>query len=225
MKLWDGKDLKGLWKFTVKIDGVNATWDGEKFVSRSNKPLYNINHLEDFLQPEKGEVYEVFCGSFKKSNSLTRRSKDSSELVTQFEMFDLEPEVDPRLGLCTMVDPIADDIEKLFRGVLESGYEGLVLRGPNDERLKVKDKLTFDVIVTGITEGKGKNVGKVGAMITDKGKVSSGLSDKQREEFFDGSIIGQMIEAECMEVTENGKMRHARFIRIRDDKPLEEADG
>lgn len=225
MKLWNGEDLKGLWKFSVKIDGVNATWDGEKFVSRSNKPLYNVNQLALFLQPEVGEVYEVFCGSFKRSNSLTRRSRDSSELVTQFEMFDLEPHLDPRLGLFEMNNPCAEDIQITFEAILEQGYEGLVLRGPNGERLKVKDKLTFDVIVTGITEGKGKNVGKVGAMITSKGKVSSGLSDKQREEFYDGSIIGQMIEAECMEVTEKGKMRHARFLRIRDDKPMEEADG
>ena len=227
MKLWQKNDLEGRWDITVKLDGVNATWDGEKFISRKNKPLHNINHLEGALDPEKGEVYEVFCGSFKKSNSLTRRSKNNSELVTEFEMFDLEPEIDPRLYLCTLENPTAEEITAVFEAVLKGGYEGLVLRGPNGERLKVKDKITLDLIVIDITEGSGRNAGKVGALVTSKGKVS-GMSDVQREEFWEhggANIIGEMIEVEAMELTEYGNMRHARFIRIREDKPVEEADG
>ncbi len=227
MKLWEKNDLEGRWDITVKLDGVNATWDGEKFISRKNKPLHNVNHLEELLVPEKGEVYEVFCGSFKKSNSLTRRSKNNSELVTEFEMFDLEPEIDPRLYLCALQDPTFEEIDSVFQAILRGGYEGLVLRGPNGERLKVKDKITLDLIVIDITEGTGRNAGRVGALVTSKGKVS-GMSDWLRWEFWEhggANIIGKMIEVECMELTEYGNMRHARFIRIRDDKLMEEADG
>ena len=227
MKLWNGEDLKGTWDITVKIDGINARWDGDRFVSRSNKPIHNVNHLAGLLDPEVDEIYEVFCGNFKRSKSLTGRSKNDSELVTQFEMFDLEPICDPRLKLVGIVDPTKENIEELFRGVLANGYEGLVLRGPNGERLKVKDKLTFDLIVLDITEGKGRNEGRVGALVTSMGKVS-GMSDAERGYFWGRNgknIIGKMIECECMELTEYGKMRHARFIRVRDDKPKGEADG
>lgn len=226
MKLWNGKDLEGEWGITVKIDGVNATWDGKRFVSRANKPLYNINHLCDVLQPEKGETYEVFCGSFKKTISIVRSSKNSLEEVQGAEMFDLEPEIDPRLGLIKMTDPTATAINTVFKAVRDHGYEGLVLRGPNGERYKVKDKITLDLIVTGITEGKGRNAGRVGALVTSMGKVS-GLSDHQRIEWWNdpNEIIGKMITAECMELTEANKMRHGRFVYVRYDKPMEEADG
>ena len=226
MKLWNNEDLKGVWGFTVKIDGVNATWDGEKFVSRRNKPLHNVSHLGKLIGAEKGEVYEIFCGSFKRTSSIVRRSKDDSELVTEPELFDLEPEIDPRLGLFELENPTAKEIKQVFDEVRRKGYEGLVLRGPNGERLKVKDKITLDLIVLDVIEGKGRNKGRTGALVTSKGKVS-GMSDQQREEFWHhggADIIGQMIEVECMELTEYGKMRHARFIRVRDDKPLEESD-
>lgn len=144
MKVWGGKDLKGEWLFTVKLDGVNATWDGEKFVSRRNKPLHNVNHLADVLGVEKGEVYEVFCGNVKRTRSILRRSKNDSELVSEFEMFDIEPDIDPRLMLVVLKDPTQDEINLLIRSVLGKGYEGLVLRGPNGERLKVLEEADED---------------------------------------------------------------------------------
>jgi ATP-dependent DNA ligase len=53
------------------------------------------------------------------------------------------------------------------------------------------------------------------------------MSDAQREEFWEhggANIIGKMIEVECLELTEYDKMRHPRFLRIREDKPFLEAD-
>jgi DNA ligase-1 len=226
MKLWNCEDLKGEWIITVKIDGVNATWDGGKFVSRRGKPLYNANEAGRAVGAEEGEVYEIFCGSFKETISIVRSNKNPKREVTEFELFDLEPEIDPRLYLLTMEDPTAEKVKELFKGVIDKGYEGLVLRGPNGERLKVKDKITLDLIVLDVVEGKGRNKGRVGALVTSRGKVS-GMTDAQREEFWEHggvNIIGRMIEVECMQLTEAGKMRHARFTRVRDDKPLEESD-
>jgi len=224
VKLWGGEDLKGIWDITVKIDGVNAIWDGKGFVSRRGKPLYNANEAGVQVGAKKDEVYEIFCGSFKETISIVRSSVTERRPVTEYELFDLEPFIDPRLFLITLEDPTADEINQLFKGVIDKGYEGLVLRGENGERLKVKDKITLDLIVLDVVEGKGRNKGRTGALVTSKGKVS-GMTDDQREEFWNRDIIGKMIEAECMELTEAGKMRHARFIRVREDKPLEEADG
>ena len=218
MKLWKGNDLEGEWEFTVKIDGVHAIWDKDKgFLSRNGKPLYNANDSGREIGADHGEEYELFCGSFKETISIVRSSKTEKRSVTKYEIFDLEPEIDPRLYLFTMINPYAEDVEIVFKEVIDKGYEGLVLRGPNGERLKVKDKITLDLTVTDVVEGKGRNKGRVGALVTSRGKVS-GMTDKEREEFWEGDIIGKVIEVECMELTESGKMRHARFIRIRDDK-------
>jgi hypothetical protein len=228
MKLWKENDLEGMWDITVKIDGVNAIWSAEKgFLSRREKPLYNANQAGMDVGAIEGEVYEIFCGSFKETISIVRSSKTEKREVTEYELFDLEPEIDPRLHLITLENPRADDIKEVFKAVLDKGYEGLVLRGPNGERLKVKDKITLDLTVIDIVEGKGRNKGRVGALVTNMGKVS-GMSDAQREEFWEhggANIIGKIIEVECMEVTEAGKLRHARFIRERWDKPEDEVDN
>jgi len=225
MKRWDGKDLKGIWDITVKIDGVNAIWTPAGFTSRRGKLLYNADEAGKQVGAKSGETYEIFCGTFKETISIVRSSKTEKRPVTEYELFDLEPAIDPRLFLITLEDPTAEDIERLFKGVLDKGYEGLVLRGENGERLKVKSKITLDLIVTGMTEGKGRNAGRCGALITSRGKVS-GMSDEQREDFWNHpeNIVGYMIEAEAMELTEAGKMRHGSFVRIRYDKPMEESD-
>jgi ATP-dependent DNA ligase len=99
---------------------------------------------------------------------------------------------------------------------VSQGYEGLVLR-QGDRWLKVKPKETYDVLVTGIVEGTGKYAGKLGALITDMGKVGTGFTDKDREDLFT-LPINTIIEVECMELTPKGKFRHPRFIRVRYDK-------
>ncbi len=223
MKVWNNEALVGHWIITAKVDGVNATWDGERFVSRRGKPLNNVNHVGASIGAKDGEVYEIFCGSFKDTISVVRSHDSPEHSVIDGMLFDLEPEIDPRLVVVTIKDPTTKEIKALFDGVRAKGYEGLVLRGPNGERLKVKEKLTLDLIVLGVTEGKGRNAGRTGALITSRGKVS-GMTDQERNDFYGGDIVGKLIEVECMELTEKGNMRHARFIKVRDDKPVEEND-
>lgn len=89
--------------------------------------------------------------------------------------------------------------------------------------MKIKDSITREVTVTGLKEGTGKYVGMCGALIGDyngrKVRVS-GMTDKQREEFWNKpkSIVGKLVEVESQEETEHGSLRHPRFIRVRDDK-------
>nr|WP_283842052.1 hypothetical protein [Bradyrhizobium sp. KB893862 SZCCT0404] len=108
---------------------------------------------------------------------------------------------------------------------IAKGYEGLVLR-QGDVWLKVKPTETYDVLVTGIIEGTGKHKGRMGALMTPMGKVGTGFSDAERVTFWnyckepdDGrGIMGETIEVECMKLTDDGKFRHPRFVRVRPDK-------
>jgi DNA ligase-1 len=87
--------------------------------------------------------------------------------------------------------------------------------------MKMKQKLTFDCRVIDIQPGTGKHTGRMGALIIDLDgvtfKVGTGFTDIQRAELYRLDIIGQIIEVEGMELTELGRVRHPRFIRVRED--------
>jgi DNA ligase-1 len=210
LKLWPGVDLQGVWIFTRKIDGIHAFSDGTNVTSRKGKPLYNIPFASKFKEAE------IFCGSFKESQSITRSSVNAPRLVKEREIFHLDP-IDSRLFMFTSLNPTVLYITTMMNQEISNGNEGLVLYGPDGEVFKVKPVETYDVLIIGITEGKGKNKGRLGAFITPMGKVA-GMTDKEREEYFTPKIIGETIEVDCMQLTPKGKFRHPRFIRMRYDK-------
>ena len=213
-KNWDGKDLKGPWEVTIKIDGVRALWDGEKYVSRNGKPLYNLPARW------KGDPFdcEVYCGSFKETIEKTRAATKDRPIKPS-EMFSLDP-LDKRLHSGVLLDPTSVEIRQRMEEVVAAGYEGLVLR-QGSTWLKVKPTETYDVPVTGIIEGTGKHKGRMGALMTPMGKVGTGFSDLERLAWWgttSQNTIGKIIEVECMKLTPDGKFRHPRFVRIRPDK-------
>lgn len=205
-KLWKGNDLQGTWTVSRKIDGIRALKIGKKVVSRNGKPLYNLDHLS-FVD------VEVFCGTWEETVSAVRTM--SSTAVPKKNIYSLDP-LDKRLFISDVVDPSAGSILDLLKEQVALGDEGLVLR-QGDMWLKVKPFETYDVEVTGLYPGKGKHAGRLGGFYTSKGKVGTGLTDKQREEFMTVPV-GTIIEVECWQLTPKGKFRHPRFKRIRWDK-------
>lgn len=205
---WDGQDLEGLWEITYKIDGVRAISDGKNVTSKHGKPLYNLDHLAHTFRDA-----EIFRGGFKRTIESVRSSK-KVDPVQADEVYSLDP-LDPRLRVGVMaVEMSAERIEWWLDHVVSRGYEGLILR-QGDRWIKVKKFKTYDVTVTGVQEGKGKHTGRMGALITEKGKVGGGFTDEMRERT---DWIGKIIEVKCMELTADGKFRHARYLRTRDDK-------
>lgn len=213
MKLWQGETITSDWLVTLKLDGVQAVYKNGVALSRKGKVLYNLPPMPD-------GIYEVYLGGFKESLQATR-TKNTKVQVLPSDLFRLEPIIDPSLIIHGGSDFDTEEIRQLLLDVLESGYEGLVLRGPNGERLKIKPFETYDVFITGLQEGTNKNKGKLGALITDMGKIGTGFTDKDRTELWNPDIIGEVVEVECMHLTDNGKFRHPRFKRIRYDKAEE----
>lgn len=215
-KLWNGKDLKGEWEVTLKLDGVRMLRDEDgNPVSRSGKPLHNLQNV-----PAEITDAEIFCQDWETSVSLVRTHDAAS--VPLGCVYSLEP-LDTRLCLTLLQNPRASEINRQLAVMVETGYEGLVLR-QGDKWLKVKPSETHDVVVTDVLEGTGKYEGMMGKLVTPLGKVGTGFSDIERSVLWDmkeimpDSIIGKTIEVECMSLTKNGKFRHARFKRVRWDK-------
>lgn len=121
--------------------------------------------------------------------------------------------------------------EGLMINLMEGTYECKRTK----KLLKVKTFKDADVLVTGIVEGTGKNLGKLGAVevkFLHNGKemtceVGSGFTDDERLIYWEHpeSIIGKVIEVKYFEVTQNEKdktkysLRFPTFQhRIRTDK-------
>lgn len=206
MKSWDGTALSGLWIVTYKIDGVRGISLGDVVVSRAGKEIKN-------LPAEVPKDFEIFTGSW--SSTISAISLVGGDTIPKECLYSLQP-LDKRLFCCTIEDPSAEDISSIFEMAMTEGYEGLVLR-QKDVWLKVKSSETYDVEVTALIEGKGRNTGRLGSFQTPLGRVGTGLTDADRETF-KSLPIGTTIEVECMELTPAGKFRHPRFVRVRWDK-------
>lgn len=215
IRTYDGRPFDCPVTITRKIDGVQAKRVGNQVLSRKNKPLYNIPY--ELL--EEGKAYEVFTGDFDETRSIVR-THESARKISIPELYELSPD-NPRLLIAKMDSVTPDEIFSFFTAQIHLGYEGLIIYEHTDDgdvlwKLKITE--TYDVRVTGIQAGKGKHLGRMGALLTTMGKVGTGFTDAMREETWE---IGEIIEVECMEITEDGKFRHPRFIRRRFDKDTE----
>lgn len=216
-----GKDLTGTWHITLKIDGARMLRrpDGTP-VSRADKPLYNLDHISKDITD--AEIYEK---DWETSMGLVRRSVNGSP-VDASKVYSLDP-LDPRLDLGEYDNPSHEYLQKLMETKVAEGYEGLIVR-QGDKWLKYKPKDSADVFITGFQAGTGKHEGRMGALLTNYGKVGTGFDDQQRiwwQQMFDLHglvwLNKQIIQCTYMEWTKAGKMRHPVYEHHRVDKTEE----
>jgi hypothetical protein len=207
LKLWEGQKITGK-DITIKLDGIQVMLNElGKLVSRSGKE--SIHNLDPALL-EPWKKYECFLGSFKETDSVLS-THDHPRKVQKHELYEIWPGTDPRL---VITNHSQATIEELFQFALSQGHEGLVL----DKKYKVKKFETFDVPIIGYKISKeGQFKGLLGAYITPMGDVGTGLTKAMREQ---PHAIGTIIEVGCMELTPDGKFRHARYLRKRWDKDI-----
>lgn len=125
-------------------------------------------------------------------------------------------------------------LEELNRITSLNG-EGVMLRNPTSEYksgrtadlLKVKKFIDAEARVVGRVEGKGRNEGRLGALVCtsmiedlsssekkDQFKVGSGFSDYERE-WENAPQLGSVITYRYFELTDAGKPRFPSFVRVR----------
>lgn len=118
-------------------------------------------------------------------------------------------------------------------------WEGIVVKNPEVafEWYKWKSVETYDCIITGLKEGGGKYIGTLGALLVSQynedGELvevasASGMTDEERHYFWlevpkwldrEEQIV---VEVMAQERTIHGRLRHPRYVRIREDKPPQE---
>jgi DNA ligase-1 len=116
------------------------------------------------------------------------------------------------------------------------GLEGVVVKDQgapyvwkrSGSWIKMKPRDNVDLEIVGANEGEpGKQYeGQLGALVVDfKGvhtEIGTGFSNEERKEFWalhkKGQLVGKTAEIEKGPVTDDGKLFHASFVRIRFDK-------
>ena len=125
------------------------------------------------------------------------------------------------------------------KACLEAGKEGIMVKDVDAKYeckrssswLKIKPFIEVSLAVTGVEEGTGRNVGKLGAIVcegVDDGKkivvnVGSGFTDEQRAEFWEAkdTLAGQVVEVRADAATrsqdseDTWSLRFPRFLRFR----------
>jgi DNA ligase-1 len=140
-----------------------------------------------------------------------------------------------------LVDLDTEEGQKRYKEInalaIAGGYEGIMLKdldaGYEVKRsvawLKLKPFIEVSLTVTGVEEGTGKHLGRLGALICEgdddgrriKVNVGSGLSDSQRNSYWDSrdKLLSMVAEVRADAITQNQdgsySLRFPRFLRFR----------
>ena len=244
-----GIDVKQ-YLISEKLDGVRAIWDGKQLTSRQgnviNAPNWFIKDLPKIaldgeLWLARGQ-FDALSGAVRKDipidvewqkityqifelpnakGDFATRAKQMVEIVKQANL--------PQLKAVTQFRVKDEKALKIkLNQVVKNGGEGLMLHradaqyitGRSDVLLKLKLQLDAEAIVIAHLPGKGKYVGKLGALLVEaqdgiRFKLGTGFSDAQRE---NPPAIGSTITYTYLDKTKNGKPKFASFLRVRDEK-------
>ena len=232
-----------------KLDGVRGYWDGEKLISRQgnaiNAPQWFVKNFPSEVLD--GELW-INRGSFEKVSQIIRCQTCDNEAwrEVRFMIFDLpksseifSKRYEAMKILAAQIDSKylqvidqfevedAEALKKLLNLTVKNGGEGLMLHRKNslyvakrtDDLLKLKTFEDAEAQVIAHVEGKGKNAGKLGALLVEnqekiRFKIGSGFSEEQRK---NPPKIGSTITFKFFGKTKNGTPRFASFWRERNE--------
>ena len=257
------------WLCSEKFDGYRARWIPDKriFLSRNQKEFIAPEWFKDAM-PDTDLDGELFAGREYFQYMGTVRKKvpvDEEWKKIKYMVYDLPEEDDifenridklkkvvkknnSDIVICAKQIKIKsiEQMEKLYKGVLEKGGEGIMLKDPSSEyedkrsnfMLKYKPSFDAEAVIVDYHMGNGKYDGILGGFICkplinydtysiidpdDNHEFSiSGMDDSIRESYKSTHPIGIIITYEYSGKTDSGKPRFPRYLRIRDDVVLKE---
>jgi DNA ligase-1 len=236
-----------------KYDGVRAIWNGESMRSRVDKafypPVWFTENLPNWIALD-GELFTE-RGKFQNTVSIVKKISPVNQEWRKitFNVFDSPTLSGTYMERYTQLQSIIKDIpyvklvtqtrvtsdkqmEELYKKVLEKGGEGLVLRNPSmnyikkrtKDLLKVKPTDDNEGIIINMIEGKGKDTGRMGALVVElknnrsiKFKIGTGFTDALRQNFWNKkqNYKNRLVTFSYKGLTNAGKPRHPVYVRMR----------
>lgn len=242
---YKNQDIAG-WAMSEKLDGVRAYWDGRQLISRQG---YAFTPPKGFTAgfpsfPMDGELYSG-RGRFEQISATVRSASGNWDGI-RLHVFDvpqaqgnlyqrletaskwLKSHPSARFTVIPQVK-VRDKQHALdfLKQVEALGGEGVMLRQPearyasgrNGQLLKLKSEYDDECTVTRHYEGKGRNVGRLGAVGCKNQygefRIGSGFKDKDRDH---PPKIGALITYRYRGFTQKGTPKFATFVRVRSDR-------
>ena len=232
-----------------KLDGVRAVWDGQTLRFRSGNQIHAPRWFVDGLpkQPLDGELW-LGRGSFERLSGIVRRDvpDDADWRQVRYMIFELPGAVGSFRDRAEQISQVVrqihvpwvqeiqqfsvvdrNSLQKQLKDIVKLGGEGLVLHradapyetGRGDILLKMKPSDDAEAVVIGHQPGKGKHLGKMGALRvrTPEGRefsLGTGFTDEQRKT---PPAVGEMVTYRYRNVTNSGLPRFASFLRIHNE--------
>ena len=232
-----------------KYDGVRAIWDGRTLRFRSGRevtaPAWFIAKLPP--TPLDGELwlarrkFDELSGIVRKTVPVDDEWRQLTYLI--FEAPDAAGDFTQRYEKIRQIVAAANwsqlraveqtrvahraELKRRFDAIVKAGGEGMMLHladapyvtGRSDVLLKMKPLLDTEATVVRHLPGKGKYVGKMGALElkTKDGllfRLGTGFTDEVRA---NPPPVGSLVTYTYREITPSGKPRFASFLRVRDD--------
>ncbi|SDK35553.1 DNA ligase-1 [Methylophilus rhizosphaerae] len=230
-----------------KLDGVRAIWDGKQLISRQGNPIhapgwftrgFPTQSLDGELWIGRGQ-FELLSGTVRQSTPSENDWRKVAYYV--FELSNAEGTFSERARQIERIvgnihSPylkaikqfhVSDEasLKRTLDSIVARHGEGLMLHradapyvtGRNHVLLKLKPQLDAEARVIAHVPGKGKYLGKVGALLveTPQGlqfRLGTGFSDAERAQ---PPAIGSIVTYTYRDLTKNGKPKFASFLRVR----------
>lgn len=213
------KDSTARFNATTKILGTDGIKTGIDFVC-----FDYVKNVEAFLNFEEIELQR-----YKRLNMLETMLKTRNLKHIQL--------VPVYMNNKKATQETIDEIYSIYESKIGEGEEGLIIdlsdssyvRAKGTTMFKLKPEVTGDFKVIGLTEGEGKDKGRLGAFIIEYKNntvnVGSGLTDEIREQVWSNQefYLNKLIEVTYFGETQDEKtqlysLRLPRFKRFRHDK-------
>lgn len=222
-------DLDQSYRFGVMFDGEMVA-DSAKFGDISGA-IHRKDHVATYARFHCFHAMPLNRFDLAEDNvPALQRTIQLAKCLVRLEQ-DLIRYNEPRYVTCDK------DVDQLYARFRSKNLEGAMVKDLSKPWvgkrsfawMKMKPEETEDIIVSSLKRGTGKYAGTLGALICHRvlkgGKLGarvqvSGMTDAQRDVWwsYPKRIVGKMIEVAFHEATEIGKLRHPRFVRVRDDK-------
>lgn len=244
------QDVAGWW-MSEKLDGVRGYWDGKQLYSKGGKVLAPPVEFTAGLPPfaVEGELWAGRSRFEQTVSCVNREQPHAGWLKLKFGIFDIPQEPGTfrnRIGKAkAWIEEnkpeyafVIDQVEVInnahlheeLKRVEKLGGEGLIVRDPDAvyengrslSLLKVKSFEDAEAVVIAHLPGKGRNVGRMGALLVEaedglQFRIGGGFSDAEREL---PPPVGSVITYKYYGRYQSGLPRFPSFLRTRLDNDL-----